>query len=48
VECWHLGICATDPETADLIEDAIEQFTYEGPTAGDLSSTESMAADITI
>jgi hypothetical protein len=34
VEAWYLKICATDPETADLIEDAIDQLAHEGPTAG--------------
>ena len=47
VESWYLGICATDPATADLIEDAIDQLAREGPTAGRPSSTESTAADTT-
>ena len=34
VESWYLEICASDPETADLIEDAIDQLAHEGPTAG--------------
>jgi hypothetical protein len=24
VEAWYLALCKTDPETADLIEDAID------------------------
>ena len=31
VEAWHLGLCKNDPETADLIEDAIDQLSAEGP-----------------
>jgi hypothetical protein len=34
VETWYLSICESDPETADLIEQAIEQLTAEGPTLG--------------
>ncbi|MGH3433409.1 MAG: type II toxin-antitoxin system RelE/ParE family toxin [Thermocrispum sp.] len=34
VESWFLAICASDPATADLIQDAIDQLTEEGPTAG--------------
>jgi hypothetical protein len=26
VESWYLAICASDPETADLIKDAIDQL----------------------
>ncbi|MFG1708306.1 hypothetical protein ACFLIM_34385 [Nonomuraea sp. M3C6] len=33
VEAWYLTICATDPETADLVKDAIDQLAEEGPTA---------------
>lgn len=33
VEAWYLQICTDDPETADLIEDAIDQLAEEGPTA---------------
>jgi hypothetical protein len=32
VEAWYLAICASDPETADLIKDAIDQLAMEGPT----------------
>src|SRR5579863_1395533 len=32
VEAWYLGVCKSDPETADLIEDAIDQLAEEGPT----------------
>jgi len=32
VEAWYLGLCKSDPETADLIEDAIDQLVNEGPT----------------
>ncbi len=31
VEAWYLGLCKNDPETADLIEDAIDQLSAEGP-----------------
>lgn len=31
VEVWYLGICKSDPQTADLIEDAIDQLAEEGP-----------------
>ncbi|MFI7642080.1 type II toxin-antitoxin system RelE/ParE family toxin [Nonomuraea sp. NPDC049400] len=33
VEAWYLEICATDPVTADLIRDAIDQLAEEGPAA---------------
>jgi hypothetical protein len=32
VEAWYLGLCKSEPETADLIEDAIDQLAIEGPT----------------
>lgn len=31
VEAWYLALCKSDPETADLIEDAIDQHAAEGP-----------------
>lgn len=34
VEAWYLAICTADPETADLIEKAIDQLAEDGPTAG--------------
>ena len=34
VETWYLSICESDPETADLIEQAIDQLAAEGPTLG--------------
>jgi hypothetical protein len=34
VEAWYLALCKTDPETADLIEDAIDQLASEGPALG--------------
>jgi|SRR5690242_12938237 hypothetical protein len=34
VETWYLAICEGDPETADLIEQAIDQLAEEGPTLG--------------
>jgi len=34
VEAWYLFICEADPQTADLIEDAIDQLAEAGPTAG--------------
>ena len=34
VEAWYLAICESEPETGDLIEDAIDQLVDEGPTAG--------------
>ena len=33
-EAWYLALCKTDPETADLIEDAIDQLASEGPALG--------------
>lgn len=33
VEKWYLAICGSDPETADLIKDAIDQLADEGPMA---------------
>lgn len=33
VEAWYLAICGSDPRTADLIQDAIDQLAEEGPTA---------------
>jgi hypothetical protein len=34
VEAWYLALCKTDPETADLIEDAVDQLASEGPALG--------------
>lgn len=34
VEAWYLTICESDPETADLIEQAIDQLATEGPALG--------------
>ena len=34
VEAWYLSLCDSEPETADLIEDAIDQLADEGPAAG--------------
>ncbi|GAA1137922.1 hypothetical protein GCM10009630_41100 [Kribbella jejuensis] len=34
VENWFLALCEREPETGDLIEDAIDQLVDEGPTAG--------------
>jgi hypothetical protein len=34
VEAWYLPICESDPETADLIEQAIDQLAAEGPSLG--------------
>lgn len=31
VEAWYLALCKSDPESADLIEDAIDQLAEEGP-----------------
>jgi hypothetical protein len=31
VEKWYLTLCTSDPATADLIEDAIDQLAAEGP-----------------
>jgi hypothetical protein len=31
VESWYLTLCKSDPETADLIEDTIDQLVTEGP-----------------
>ena len=34
VEAWYLSICRSDPETADLIEQAVDQLAAEGPSLG--------------
>jgi hypothetical protein len=34
VEAWYLSLCKSEPETADLIEDAIDQLAAEGPALG--------------
>src|SRR5215467_9618455 len=34
VETWYLALCESDPGTADLIEDAIDQLADEGPALG--------------
>lgn len=34
VEAWYLSICENDPETADLIELAIDQLAAGGPSLG--------------
>jgi len=34
VDAWLLGLCTDDPDTADLVEDAIDQLSQEGPTLG--------------
>ncbi|MBF6161011.1 type II toxin-antitoxin system RelE/ParE family toxin [Nocardia cyriacigeorgica] len=34
VESWYLAVCVSDPETGDLIEDALDQLAAEGPAAG--------------
>ena len=34
VEAWYLGLCRSDPESADLIEHAIDQLASDGPTLG--------------
>jgi hypothetical protein len=34
VEAWYLALCKNDPETADLIEDAVDQLAAEGPALG--------------
>jgi hypothetical protein len=34
VESWYLAICESEPETATLLEAAIDQLAGEGPTAG--------------
>jgi hypothetical protein len=31
VAAWYLALCKSNPETADLIEDAIDQLAAEGP-----------------
>jgi hypothetical protein len=33
-EAWYLALCRSDPESADLIEDAIDQLASEGPALG--------------
>ena len=32
-EGWYLQLCKADPESADLIKDAIDQLAEDGPTA---------------
>jgi hypothetical protein len=34
VEAWYLALCKSDPQTADLVEDAVDQLAVEGPTLG--------------
>ena len=34
VEAWYLEICESDPETAGLIERAVDLLACEGPTIG--------------
>lgn len=34
VEAWYLSICESDPESADLIERAIDQLAADGPSLG--------------
>lgn len=34
VEAWYLELVVSEPETANHIEDAIDQLRIEGPTAG--------------
>jgi hypothetical protein len=34
VEAWFLALCKSDPQTADLVEDAVDQLAAEGPTLG--------------
>jgi hypothetical protein len=31
VEEWYLALCKSDPETADLVEHAIDQLAADGP-----------------
>lgn len=47
VEAWYLAACKSDPETADLIEDAIDQLAAEGLPCGGRSLTGSRAAGFT-
>lgn len=34
VEAWFLGLAEEDPETADLVEEAIDMLAAAGPTLG--------------
>ena len=34
VEAWYLSICGSDPATAGLIEQAIDQLVTDGPSLG--------------
>jgi hypothetical protein len=47
VETWYLALCKSDPETADLIEDAIYQLAAEVRLSDGRSSTGSRAAATT-
>jgi hypothetical protein len=47
VEAWYLGLCKSDPETADLIEDAIDQLVNEALPCGGRWPTGSRGAAIT-
>jgi hypothetical protein len=47
VEAWYLGLCKSDPESADLIEDAIGQLVNEGRPCGGRWLTGSGAAATT-
>jgi hypothetical protein len=33
VEAWYLELCEDDPESADLIERAVDLLAHEGPTS---------------
>ena len=39
VEAWYLAVCKSDPETADLIEDAITSWLPMAPPSGGRSLT---------
>jgi hypothetical protein len=47
VEVWFLALGESDPETADLVEDAIDQLADEGPALGGRWLTRSRAAATT-
>jgi hypothetical protein len=34
VETWYLSLCESDPESADLVEQAIDLLAAEGPALG--------------
>ncbi|MGY4911011.1 hypothetical protein [Micromonospora aurantiaca (nom. illeg.)] len=47
VELWFLGLCTSEPSTADLVSEALDLLAEHGPAWADHWSTGSRAAHIT-